>query len=171
MAQVFYLKNGSSQGQNLALTNLIVPSAEALGPLSPAPAFRTAMIQSGLVGSLGGVPREQKMLKGHLPRVIYRQVTSIRRIIRAVLEPGNLKPIIRIRRICKLVIKTCRICNSVVRISMIQIRGLGRRPCAPIFSTHHTVDYEPFIKSQLASMQLTAGPFVLQIWSRNTSKL
>jgi len=26
------------------------------------------------VGSLGGVPREQKMLKGHLPRVIYRQV-------------------------------------------------------------------------------------------------
>ena len=24
--------------------------------------------------SLGGVPREQKMLKGHLPRVIYHQV-------------------------------------------------------------------------------------------------
>ena len=24
--------------------------------------------------SLGGVPREQKMLKGHLPRVIYNQV-------------------------------------------------------------------------------------------------
>ena len=24
-------------------------------------------------GSLGGVPREQKMLKGHLPRVIYHQ--------------------------------------------------------------------------------------------------
>ena len=48
------------------------------------------MIDSGLVGStdfhsshpqghepgtsLGGVPREQKMLKGHLPRVIYHQV-------------------------------------------------------------------------------------------------
>ena len=32
----------------------------------------TPMIDSGLVGStsLGGVPREQKMLKGHLPRVI-----------------------------------------------------------------------------------------------------
>jgi len=35
------------------------------------------MIDSGLVGStdsLGGVPREQKMLKGHLPRVMYHQV-------------------------------------------------------------------------------------------------
>ena len=31
-------------------------------------------IDSGLVGSLGGVPREQKMLKGHLPTVIYNQV-------------------------------------------------------------------------------------------------
>ena len=27
-----------------------------------------------LAGPLGGVPREQKMLKGHLPRVIYHQV-------------------------------------------------------------------------------------------------
>ena len=26
--------------------------------------------------TLGGVPREQKMLKGHLPRVIYHQVYS-----------------------------------------------------------------------------------------------
>ena len=34
------------------------------------------MIDSGLVGStaLGGVTREQKMLIGHLPRVIYHQV-------------------------------------------------------------------------------------------------
>jgi len=32
-----------------------------------------SMIDSGLVG-LGGVPREQKMLKGHPPRVIYHQV-------------------------------------------------------------------------------------------------
>jgi len=32
------------------------------------------VISSGLVGSLGGVPREQKMLKGHLTRVIYHQV-------------------------------------------------------------------------------------------------
>ena len=32
------------------------------------------MIDSGLVGSAeGGVPREQKMLKVHLPRVIYHQ--------------------------------------------------------------------------------------------------
>ena len=34
------------------------------------------MIDPGLVGgiSLGGVPPEQKMLKGHLPRVINHQV-------------------------------------------------------------------------------------------------
>jgi len=32
------------------------------------------MIDSGLVGSMGGVPRDQKMFKGHLPRVIYHQV-------------------------------------------------------------------------------------------------
>jgi len=34
------------------------------------------LIDSGLVGStdLGGVPREQKMLTGHLPRVIHHQV-------------------------------------------------------------------------------------------------
>jgi len=33
------------------------------------------VIDSGLVGStgLGSVPREQKMLKGNLPRVIYHQ--------------------------------------------------------------------------------------------------
>ena len=31
------------------------------------------VIDSGLGGSTGGVPREQKMLKGHLPRVIYHQ--------------------------------------------------------------------------------------------------
>ena len=30
--------------------------------------------------SLGGVPREQKMLKGHLPRVIYHQVYWYRKI-------------------------------------------------------------------------------------------
>ena len=38
----------------------------------------SALIDSVLVGSsetsLGGVPREQKMLKGHLPRVIHHQV-------------------------------------------------------------------------------------------------
>ena len=32
------------------------------------------MIDSGLVGSTGGVPREQKMLKEHLTRVINHQV-------------------------------------------------------------------------------------------------
>jgi hypothetical protein len=34
-----------------------------------------SLVDSGSVGStLGGVSREQKMLKGHLPRVIYHQV-------------------------------------------------------------------------------------------------
>ena len=33
------------------------------------------VIDPKLAGSsLGGVPREQKMLKGHLPRVVYHQV-------------------------------------------------------------------------------------------------
>ena len=31
---------------------------------------------------------------------------------------------------------------------------------------YHTVEYDPFIKSQLASMQLTLGPYVVQIWSQ-----
>ena len=40
------------------------------------------MKDSGLVGStVGGIPREQKMLQGHLPRVRYHQVySSIRRL-------------------------------------------------------------------------------------------
>ena len=28
------------------------------------------------------------------------------------------------------------------------------------------MDYDPFIKRQLASTQLSAGPYVVQIWSR-----
>ena len=35
----------------------------------------------------------------------------------------------------------------------------------------HTVDYAPFIKSQLNSMQLTLGPYVVQIWARNPQNL
>ena len=31
----------------------------------------------------------------------------------------------------------------------------------------HTVEHDPFITSQIAYMQLTFGPYVLQIWSRN----
>ena len=33
------------------------------------------MLDSGL--ALGGVPREQKMLKGHLPRVIYHHLYNV----------------------------------------------------------------------------------------------
>ena len=40
-----------------------------------------ALIDSGLVGSLGGVPREQKVFEGQLPRVIYHQVYSYTKII------------------------------------------------------------------------------------------
>jgi len=35
------------------------------------------VIDSGLVGSTGGVPREQTMLKGHLPRVTYHDIHRI----------------------------------------------------------------------------------------------
>ena len=40
------------------------------------PPVHPLVIDSGLAGSthFHGVPREQKMLKGHLPRVIYHQV-------------------------------------------------------------------------------------------------
>jgi len=31
---------------------------------------------------------------------------------------------------------------------------------------HHTADYNPSIKSQLASTQLTLGPYGVHIWSR-----
>jgi len=34
----------------------------------------------------------------------------------------------------------------------------------------HTVDYGPFIKSQLASTQLTSVPYVVQTWSRYPEK-
>ena len=53
----------------------------------PDPRFRSRT-KTGLVDrlsgtSLGGVPREQKTLKGHLPRVVYRRVYfSIRRLER-----------------------------------------------------------------------------------------
>jgi hypothetical protein len=36
------------------------------------------------------------------------------------------------------------------------------------FDTTHTLDFEPFIKSQLARTQLTFGRCVVQIWSRYT---
>ena len=37
---------------------------------------------------LGGVPREQKMLKGHLPRVIYHQVPKYTTIKYENISPG-----------------------------------------------------------------------------------
>ena len=39
--------------------------------------------------ALGGVPREQKKLKGHLPRVIYHQVYYYTEIIHSILVYGE----------------------------------------------------------------------------------
>jgi len=36
--------------------------------------LRVGWLNGYLIHYIGGVPREQKMLKGHLPRVIYHQV-------------------------------------------------------------------------------------------------
>ena len=41
-----------------------------------APTFSGFKFQNLIDSGQGGVPREQKMLKGHLPRVIYHQVYS-----------------------------------------------------------------------------------------------
>ena len=49
-----------SQDQNLALTVSYVP-------------YSISDTQGWLAQRMGGVPREQKMLKGHLTRVIYHQ--------------------------------------------------------------------------------------------------
>jgi hypothetical protein len=51
------------------------PSSEPLPPCLVFGVCRCRVIDKGLVGStLGGVPREQTMLKGHLPMVVYHQV-------------------------------------------------------------------------------------------------
>jgi len=47
-------------------------------------------------------------------------------------------------------------------ISAVRVPGSYAR----VPSTFNTVDFDPFIKSQLASTQLTLGPYVVQIWSR-----
>jgi len=63
----------------LSDTRVYEPYIRALlGSRRPNPGRFAGVIDSGLVGStdfpLGGVPGEQKMLKGHLPRVIHHQV-------------------------------------------------------------------------------------------------
>ena len=49
------------------------------------------------------------------------------------------------------------------------VRGMRVRVDAG--SPYRTVDYGPFIKSQLASPQLTLGPYMVQIWSRYPQNL
>ena len=47
---------------------------DEFGPLPVQYEFATAQNGFSLYERLEGVPREQEMLKGHLPRVIYHQV-------------------------------------------------------------------------------------------------
>ena len=55
--------------QLAALSDLVGVSATV-----PQLRERQCLCAEGDCPVLGGVPREQKMLKGHLPRVIYHQV-------------------------------------------------------------------------------------------------
>jgi len=50
--------------------------------------------------------------------------------------------------------------------SVVWIMNLNGAGLAGGDSGNHVVYYGPFIKSQLASTQLTSGPYVKQIWSR-----
>ena len=52
--------------------------------------------------------------------------------------------------------------TKVNRAQWTALRGSLSVPCSP----YHTVDYEPFIKSHLASTQYTLEPAPVQIWSR-----
>ena len=58
----------SSQISALQLFLKILINAEMVGSLNSLPSHPQGH------SPVGGVPREQKMLKGHLPRVIYHQV-------------------------------------------------------------------------------------------------
>jgi len=49
-------------------------------------------------------------------------------------------------------------------VGVLKSRTVSRRSRT---QRYHPMDYGPFIKSQLASTQLTSGPCVVQIWSRN----
>jgi hypothetical protein len=74
--QMWHAEDG--QGQILVLAF----RSKSIKPLQLFPLRSEAVIDSGLVGSTGfhsshpqgGVPRAQKVLKGHPPRVVYHQV-------------------------------------------------------------------------------------------------
>ena len=63
------LREASRDAQVMTLPTLSLPSASPFPQPRPLP-----QLNSWVIPCLGGVPREQKMLKGHLPRVIYHQV-------------------------------------------------------------------------------------------------
>jgi len=62
-----------------------------------------------------------------------------------------------------------------LRLAAVQSHRLSRQPppweVARTCRTGHTVEYDPFIKSQLASTQLTLGPYLLKNSSRPPPKL
>ena len=65
--------SGSEAGSYLRLIDFVYHSTLGLRALGGAARFGV-LKDSGLGSTVGGVPREQKMLKGHLPRVIYHKV-------------------------------------------------------------------------------------------------
>ena len=60
-------------------------------------------------------------------------------------------------------------CTAYIFAAQNVYLGLGVAGCvlASRWLRSHTVEHDPSIKSQLATMQLTSRPHVMQIWSRN----
>ena len=66
----------SSEPLHISVPSSLGSGRRHLGGLSLAVEALSLMIDTRGT-SLGGVPREQKMLKGHLPRVIHHQVYNV----------------------------------------------------------------------------------------------
>ena len=60
-----------------------------------------------------------------------------------------------------------------VNLRIVRQPALGQREeqVPPEAEPVHTVNYDPFIKSQLAFTQLALGPSVIRIWSRHPLRL
>ena len=79
--------------------------------------FDEKMIDSGLVGSTGRVPREQKLLKGHLPRVIYQQVYEHTKKN----VPGSVRPLLFLHAPTIFFLHAPKMCTCI------HLEGLGCR--------------------------------------------
>ena len=80
------MQSGSSSGRSWSAAR---PSRESTLRVSTGERPPCISVDRLRVGWLDGVPREQKMLKGHLPRVIYHQVYQHTKIN---FVPPNFKP-------------------------------------------------------------------------------